>query len=212
MLQLLDFSPPDSIFPGTTRVMSVLVIVLGGLTLAAMPLGIFPYRGWPFCLVLLAGGWLGWRLSTEVLEVSLWCERRFAQELQQARAESVILANPREREMFVAKWFIRICKAEDQIKREYAERVEFRSWTQYLARRASQGGDEILAWYHRPIQMLAAAKSIDATLTFAEYEQAKARESLRLANITLLGEEELALAREQLRSQHEPQLPWEKIL
>lgn len=151
-------------------------------------------------------------LAARILAETLCWDDRFAHELACARAELAILGTAAERDSYVSKWWLTICRRERRIKREFAQRMAQTGWIKYLRHRAAEGGADVLRWYHSEMDLLAMAKSLDATTSFSEYQEARARESLRLAGITLRGEEELALEREQLRTQREPALPWESLL
>jgi hypothetical protein len=169
-------------------------------------------EAWPVFLGAAVAGVVLRRKYAAHLDTVERLENRFQSELRQAEAGLRVLGTSELERAYAKKWFIRVCRRQDEITRVFAERQREVTWVNYLMCRKDEGGSLILRWYARDMRLLALAKEIDATTSIADFQAALARDNLRLSATVVLGEEEIDLRREQLRRGQQKQEPWDEFL
>lgn len=203
--------PPDPDRPLLGIVISTAIIFVSVVVFLRLLID-HSYSSLPFCVLFILFGWAVCSACVSVYKEAVSFNDRFEQELHIARDELRILGDENDREAHCRKWFIRITKNARKTREDYEKRKGDIKWIRYLEARSEEGGDVILKWYRRELDLLEMAEHIDANTTKAEHKEAQARENLRIAGVTILGEEEIELERERMRDALLPRKPWEEVL
>lgn len=163
-------------------------------------------------LPLIGVGWLLYKLASRAYSNCCHWEDRLEKESRIAVAELALLETESLREQYARKWFIRIIRDEERIREEFERRHQNRGWIAFLERHLNAGGALVLEWYARPYELLRRAKTYDATLSFREYQEAKLLDDLHLAGVKLIGQQDIELELEQMRTPQKALPPWEEVL